>query len=653
MDGNISLNHLSTPQKQPAPKVASSIGIWGIRVRLDPWYVACRVLWLLIAPLLTLPLFLREFVIMVKRVLEPLAKPAKKCRAADLDMVFDALIENCDGDVPFTEKASTGVVINLPGFAPFAVPTVPPDLKHLLQAWSRKSMPGADHGFSDQFIEFLSRRYMNHQDFLSIAEDEERDEISAFYHIINGFLDAHVDLIDELNCGFYRLLTSIHTWRHVDRSVTQQSANTQRIRDILKDNDNRELETQGDLFRDQGFTRLKALILTPTRHHCKVYVDNFLNLWPQKKVSGRQRLKREFGSNDAVDESRPVDWGHLFEGNADDDGIVGIQVRDTNLQLFSAPLESDVLVATPLAVRRLIGAEGELRRNYDFLSSVEIVVVDLADALVMQNWGHVEEVFKVLNVRPQSLGSVDIRRIKESVADGGAGALRQTILLSKYRQVEHSALFSRYCRNRRGYVSLATWAYGLLNTDDKYKTLKTHGVMHSFIGAQCRSPSTLIDDFRSYFVQNFLKGLHPRLRDRNENVLLVMPSYPDYLCLRKTLKSDRHCVGYRVIHEHSSLSSSNQSRTWFTKGECRLLIMTERYLYFRRPKLKAVQHVVFYGLPANASIFSDILDHLIARDRPTESLVLGYYSLADAEALQRLVGAEKAKSLVADVRFNL
>ena len=37
----------------------------------------------------------------------------------------------------------------------------------------------------------------------------------------------------------------------------------------------------------------------------------------------------------------------------------------------------------------VIGSEGEERRDYDFLTSVEVLIMDQADVFAMQNWDHV------------------------------------------------------------------------------------------------------------------------------------------------------------------------------------------------------------------------------------------------------------------------
>ena len=63
------------------------------------------------------------------------------------------------------------------------------------------------------------------------------------------------------------------------------------------------------------------------------------------------------------------------------------------VRLFSEFYQSDIIVASPLAVATLLGeppAEGEAGAVSDFLSSIEVAVVMRADVMSMQNWAHVK-----------------------------------------------------------------------------------------------------------------------------------------------------------------------------------------------------------------------------------------------------------------------
>jgi len=57
-------------------------------------------------------------------------------------------------------------------------------------------------------------------------------------------------------------------------------------------------------------------------------------------------------------------------------------------------------------------------RNFDFLSSVEILVADQVDCLTMQNWEHTQFVFSHLNQLPKESRDTDFSRIKPWYLDG-------------------------------------------------------------------------------------------------------------------------------------------------------------------------------------------------------------------------------------------
>lgn len=59
------------------------------------------------------------------------------------------------------------------------------------------------------------------------------------------------------------------------------------------------------------------------------------------------------------------------------------------VKLYSDFMQSDVIVASPIALATKLSEEAEEGGPADFLSSIEIAIVDRADVLLMQNWAHV------------------------------------------------------------------------------------------------------------------------------------------------------------------------------------------------------------------------------------------------------------------------
>lgn len=61
------------------------------------------------------------------------------------------------------------------------------------------------------------------------------------------------------------------------------------------------------------------------------------------------------------------------------------------VKLYADFLQADIIVASPIALATLLAEPDQDAEGgpADFLSSIEIVVVDRADVLLMQNWAHV------------------------------------------------------------------------------------------------------------------------------------------------------------------------------------------------------------------------------------------------------------------------
>lgn len=69
--------------------------------------------------------------------------------------------------------------------------------------------------------------------------------------------------------------------------------------------------------------------------------------------------------------------------------LSGVSVMKRSMCLYSPFYSSDIIIASPLGLRTVLGAAGESKRDFDFLSSIELLIVDQADVFLMQNWEHV------------------------------------------------------------------------------------------------------------------------------------------------------------------------------------------------------------------------------------------------------------------------
>jgi len=133
-----------------------------------------------------------------------------------------------------------------------------------------------------------------------------------------------------------------------------------------------------------------------------------------------------------------------------------------------------VLIFSPLAlITQTHLGHGAL----DFISSIEIILMDRADVISMQNWSQIIACLKKVNRIPEHWNKSDIIRVRQWYLSGQAYFYRQTIVLSSHTSVEMHSLIFHNCRNHNGVWRLTINPRGLLSTvsvmtDDSCRDVK-------------------------------------------------------------------------------------------------------------------------------------------------------------------------------------
>jgi hypothetical protein len=355
--------------------------------------------------------------------------------------------------------------------------------------------------------------------------------------------------------------------------------------------------------------------------------------------------------------------------------------------LYSPFDKSDLLIASPLGLRQITGAEGDRKREFDFLSSVEVCILDRADALRMQNWDHVREVMQVVNRRPQTLADIDISRLRPAFADGRARIFRQTIITTAGEFLDADVLFKLGSESDRSglngvskrkrpqgkrkrsavdeflasdedgedeeEVPMALLApacsadsgscRGMVRLTDlpigeplSHTTAMGIGKQY-FLHVACDSLADQSEQLFYAFENRYWKPLGSSL----ERLLIVAPSYYLFLKLRKFLRDEGTSFG--SAFEYNKNKDLSFARQQFFHGRNRVLLTSERFLWYRRYKLRGADYVLFIGPPETPQIFEDVLSNVRT---PSQCNAMCLFTKYDAFALERIVGHERGHRML-------
>ncbi|EIM82960.1 DUF1253-domain-containing protein, partial [Stereum hirsutum FP-91666 SS1] len=430
---------------------------------------------------------------------------------------------------------------------------------------------------------------------------------------------------------------TLHYLNHVTKKRRRVLKNNERLSHAIKASASPPEDVQ-----DQGFTRPSILLLVPFRSSAFNWFDALSAHTPSPthQVENRARFLNEFGLPEgAVDKlataepgTYPRDHVETFKGNMDDNFRVGIKLTRKSVKLFADFYACDVIIASPLGLRMSI----EKDNKADFLSSIEMLIVDQMDTLTMQNWEHVQFVFSHLNKLPKESHNTDFSRIKPWYLDGHAAYLRQTVLLSAYETPETRNLFNQTLKNVAGKVrTTRQWAPVQVPQD----------LDQNFVQFDCTSLKDEPEKRFHYFTTQMLPAIM-KSAVQSANTAIFVPSSFDFIRVENQFRKQGY--SYTVLSEYSSNQDISRARQAFFTGKKSFLLISERFHFYRRYKLRGIRNLVFYGPPDHAQFYTELLSYPFLDEdvQPGDVTCRTLFSKYDWFRLERIAGTKGATALL-------
>ncbi|KAL4564389.1 hypothetical protein LXL04_028453 [Taraxacum kok-saghyz] len=440
----------------------------------------------------------------------------------------------------------------------------------------------------------------------------------------------------------------MHSLNHVFKTRDVVTKNDKKLSNRKESKHEEVLDS--DQFLDHGFTRPKVLMLLPMASIAHRVINRLIHLTPsghRVNVEHIGRFTDEFGHGKANDDdddeedgkntkswktSKPSDFQTLFGGNNNDHFMMGIKFTKKTIKLYSDFYTSDMIVASPLGLITKIGeAEMEKEKDVDYLSSIEVSIVDHSDIISMQNWSHVNTVVEQLNRIPSKQHGTDIMRIRPWYLDGQARFYRQTIILGTHVNPDINASFNNHCLNYKGRVKLSCEHKGvlpkvLLQVRQIYERIDTESIVDA-------------DDAR---LDYFKKKVFPKIKDSVQGgVMIFISSYFEFVRVRNFLKSQD--ASMCLLGEYTKQSDISRARVWFFQGGRKIMLYTERAHFYHRYKIRGIQNLIIYSLPERKEFYPEIVNMLEGSNSMNCTVL---FSRFDLLRLERIVGTAPAKRMV-------
>uniref|UniRef100_A0A8D8JMK0 U3 small nucleolar RNA-associated protein 25 homolog n=2 Tax=Culex pipiens TaxID=7175 RepID=A0A8D8JMK0_CULPI len=470
------------------------------------------------------------------------------------------------------------------------------------------------------------------------------------FSILNNYHDLYFPGRNLDNGSDLQMVYCLHALNHILKSTSKILHHNLKLAEA-KSKKKKKVATVLE-YRDQGLVRPKVLIVVPFRSAALKIVDTIQRLFTgddPKLVTNYKRFQSEYGGETLAFPKvnpKPEDYERTFAGNTDDNFRIGISFSKSSMKLYTKYYNSDLILASPLGLRMTIGAEGESERDFDFLSSIELLILDQAEICLAQNWDHVLHLMDHLHLQPQSTEHTDFSRVRYWCLNGWSRFYRQTLLLSSHDLPEFRSIFNNKCANYHGKARVAN-------------PVKTGSIRHAIVPLpqtfhRIEVPS-LEASYDAKFA-HFTTVLLPQLRSVTmARTLIFIPSYFDYVRLRNYFKKEE--LNFVQICEYSKDGKIARARDMFFHGSAHFMLYSERSHFFRRTRIKGIRHLVFYQLPQFPQFYPEMIN-LMADEYQNKHdgvdassmTVTALYTKYDLLRLSAVIGTQQAAKLAGSAR---
>lgn len=433
----------------------------------------------------------------------------------------------------------------------------------------------------------------------------------------------------------YRDLYALHVLNHVYKTRDRILRNSQK----LQDNSDQEL-------LDQGFTRPKVLIVVPTRDVAYQIVTKIIEKSGLDQVDKRGKFQDQFFDASLPPSSKPKSFKHIFKGNTNDFFVLGAKFTRKTLKLYSNFYQSDVIFCSPLGIQLILENTDKKKRQDDFLSSIELMIIDQLHSIEYQNLSHITTIFQHINKIPQQQHDADFSRIRMWYINEQATLFRQTMIFTKYASPFANSLINGKCRNHAG-----RWKNHNIVLPEKSSInqlgLKVRQIFQRFDlvgGSAMDEPDYRFKFFTSVIIASIVKST-----GYEDGILLYIPDYTDYVRVRNYLR-EKTTLLFGDINEYSEQKQLTSNRALFQQGKAKVLLYTERLHHFRRYEIKGVKSVIFYKPPTNPEFYREVVRYIgksafLGSADLNISTVRCVYCKLDGLSLERVVGTKRAAVL--------